>query len=91
MDKNKTYTLRTVQEIAEQIPEDKLDEFLADFKTWLLLAKGNYDADETVKALSELVGVFAKLENMPLEEAFKQDNTKFVWCDDGKRNVSSIL
>ncbi len=87
---NKTYTYKTVQEIAEQVPEGKIDEFLADFKTWLLLTKGNYKADKTVEAFTGLVEVLGKLQGLDLKDAFQMDKTKLVWCDDGKRNVSKI-
>lgn len=59
-----------------QVPPDRLDECLADFKTWLALAR---QADEVSRISS---GV--------LKAEVKFDLRAFTWVDDGSRGVSGI-
>lgn len=59
-----------------QVPADKLDECLADFQTWLSLAR---QADEVSRIGSNMLGAEAKL-----------SLRAFTWIDDGKRGVSAM-
>lgn len=86
---DKKYTVSTVKEMVDQIPVEKIDDFLMDFGTWFKFVKtGKSDApefDNLVKGIEEFIGAVGMLTGEPLPKELI-DTTKFTWIDDNKHD-----
>jgi hypothetical protein len=89
----KEYSFVTVEEIVKTLTLEQVDAFTEDFRTWLKLQKGDYSVDPTMKMVSVIAGLFAKMNGDKLSDVMapSTDHWKsFQWKDDGIRGVSKI-
>lgn len=93
----KVYTFETVKDIATQLTDNQIDDFVIDFAAFLHAVKsgktGNKELDDLMGTMQTFMGAFAKLtgETIPDEFTGMIDPSRFKWIDDGAHEKVSRM
>lgn len=77
----KTYRLKTIRDIAEQVPEDRLEVLFAEMLTGMLAAK---KLEKSIRVVAEAITG----EEVNPEDALLQWPEYYTWTDDGKGRIT---
>lgn len=86
MDNQPHYEIRTIADIREKIPPERLDAFLADLKVWVM--QEGFDIGKAYEAL--LVALSSDMMGAPVTIEKQGFDDVLFWVDDGVVGVSEI-
>lgn len=80
----KSIEIRTLADIRDKVPHEKMDDFMADLKAWL---KGDHLEIEGIYADA----IDALVNQLGFDKKVKRSDTDvLMWVDDGKVGLSTI-